>query len=307
MVPAPGSCETVDVDNRRLDRTASLTAQLNAAQRAAETLRPPARRLLDDPYSRHFVEHPALRAILAHPRSADVALRVADRMWGGLHAHIALRVRYADDACAAAISDGVDQLVLLGAGFDTTSLRRATAPVRVFEVDAPTTQARKRPVIERLLPPHRRHQTVWVPCDFEYDVLRERLLDSGFDPTGASLVIWLGVTPYLTRAAIDATLSDLAQICTPGSRLVVDYICAGVVAARTRWKSASRVARMVARRGEPYRSDFTEAGLNEMLTAHDFQPREHLSVSALLRRYDPANESRLASDDWLAIATALRS
>ncbi|SOJ55194.1 Putative S-adenosyl-L-methionine-dependent methyltransferase [Mycobacterium simulans] len=294
----------VDVANRRLDRTASLTAQLNAAQRAAETLRPPARRLLDDPYSRHFVEHPALRAILAHPRSADAALRVIDSVWGGLHAHIALRVRYADDACQAAISDGIDQLVLLGAGFDTTSLRRATAPVRVFEVDAPTTQAHKRPVIERLSPAH--CETVWVPCDFEHDVLRERLLDSGFDSARASLVIWLGVTPYLTRDAIDATLNDLAKVCVPGSRLVVDYICAGVVAARTPWKSASRVARMVARRGEPYRSDFTEAGLNEMLTAHDFQPREHLSVSALLGRYDPANESRLAADDWLAIATALR-
>lgn len=296
----------VDVANRRLDRTASLTAQLNAAQRAAETMRPPPRRLLDDPYSRHFVEHPALRAILTHPRSADAALRVVDWMWGGLHAHVALRVRYTDDACEAAIDEGIDQLVLLGAGFDTTSLRRAATPVRVFEVDAPTTQAHKRPVIDRLLAARDGHQTVWVPCDFEHDRLRDRLLGSGFEPGQPSLVIWLGVTPYLTRAAIDATLNDLALICAPGSRLIVDYICAGVVAARTPWKSASRVARMVARRGEPYRSDFTEAGLNEMLAAHDFQPREHLSVSALLRRYDPANESRLAADDWLAIATAMR-
>lgn len=299
--------EMVDVANRRLDRTASLTAQLNAAQRAAETLRPAARRLLDDPYSRHFVEHPALRAILAHPRSADAALRVVDRVWGGLHAHVALRVRYADDACQAAIDAGIDQLVLLGAGFDTTSLRRATASVTVFEVDAPTTQAHKRPVVERLSAARHSRQTVWVPCDFEQDGLCERLLDSGFDPARPSLVIWLGVTPYLTRAAIDATLGDLAEICAPGSRLIVDYICAGVVASQTPWKSAGRVARMVARRGEPYRSDFTESGLNEMLSAHDFQPREHLSVSALLRRYDPPNESRLATDDWLAIATAVRS
>src|SRR5690242_182102 len=146
MIPAPGVAE------RRLDRKPSLTAQANAAQRAAESMRPPDRRLLDDPYSRHFVEHPALRAMLAHPRAADAALRVFDRCWGGLHAHIVLRVRYADDACKAAINDGVDQLVLLGAGFDPTSMRVATAPVTVFEVDAPTTQAHKRPVIERLLP-----------------------------------------------------------------------------------------------------------------------------------------------------------
>lgn len=292
---------------RRLDRTASLTAQVNAAQRAAETLRPPGRRLLDDPYSRHFVQHRALRAILTRRRSADAALRVLDCLWGGLHAHITLRVRYADDACEAAISDGIDQLVLLGAGFDTTSLRRATTPVTIFEVDAPATQADKRPVIERLLPSQRNCQIVWVSCDFEENVLRERLLGSGFDPARASLIVWLGVTPYLTRGAIDATLADLAELGAPGSRLVVDYIHAGVVAARTRWTSAGRVARMVAQRGEPYRSDFTEAALDAMLTAHGFQPREHLTVSALLRRYDAANKSRLAADDWLSVASAQRN
>lgn len=292
--------------DRRLDRTASLTAQLNAAQRAAETLRPPGRRLIDDAYSRHFVEHPALRAVLAHPRVADAALRLIDCLWGGLHAHIMLRVRYADEAFEAALRDGIDQVVLLGAGFDTTALRRVSAQVRVFEVDAPTTQSRKRPVVERLLPSDRECEITWLSCDFEDDVLRERLIGGGFDPARPSLIVWLGVTPYLTRDAIDGTLADLDEICAPGSRLIVDYICAGVVAARTGWKSADRVARMVARRGEPYRSDFTEADLAAVLTDHHFEPGEHLTVSGLLDRYDPAGLSRLASDSWLAIATAHR-
>jgi len=289
--------------HRRLDRTASLTAQVNAAQRAAESMRPPDRRLLDDPQSRHFVEHPALRAVLSHPWSADAALRVFDRVWGGLHAHIALRVRYADDACAAAIAAGVDQLVLLGAGFDTSSLRIGDPAVTVFEVDAPTTQAHKRPVVERLAT---RNRTVWVPCDFEHDRLRDRLLGASFDPAGPSLVVWLGVSMYLTRDAIDATLADLAQLCAPGSRLVVDYIRDGVVAARTPWPGADRIARLVARRGEPYRSDFTGQGIDAVLTAHGFEPVEHLGVAALLNRYDPTNTSRLANDDWLAVATAIR-
>ncbi|CAM2934446.1 SAM-dependent methyltransferase [Mycobacterium intermedium] len=296
----------VAVADRRLDRTASLTAQLNAAQRAAETLRPPGRRLIDDPYSRHFVEHPALRAVLAHPRLADAALRGIDRLWGGLHAHIMLRVRYADDAFDAVIRDGIDQVVLLGAGFDTTSLRRGTTGVRVFEVDAPTTQAHKWPVVQRLLSARRECEITWVPCDFEHRVLRECLIGSGYDPSRPSLIIWLGVTPYLTRGAIDATLADLAEICAPGSRLVVDYIRAGVAAGRTPWKSADRVARMVARRGEPYRSDFTEAGFDAVLTDHLFKPREHLPVEGLLNRYDPARRSGLSGDSWLAVATAIR-
>ncbi|WP_205873420.1 class I SAM-dependent methyltransferase [Mycobacterium camsae] len=289
--------------HRRLDQTASLTAQVNAAQRAAESMRPPDRRLIDDPQSRYFVEHPALRAVLSHPWSADAALRVFDRVWGGLHAHIALRVRYADDAYAAAIQAGVDQLVLLGAGFDTSSLRIADAALTVFEVDAPATQAHKRPVVERLAS---HAQTVWVPCDFERDRLYDRLLDAGFDPARPSLISWLGVSMYLTHDAIDATLSDLTQLCAPGSRLVVDYIRDGVVAVRAPWPGANRITRLVARRGEPYRSDFTERELDAVLVAHGFQPAEHLGVAALLSRYDPTDKSKLAADDWLAVATAYR-
>jgi methyltransferase (TIGR00027 family) len=292
------------VTGRRLDRKASLTAQINAAQRAAETLLPPGRRLLDDPYSRHFVRHPALRAMVANRLTADAAIRLFDHLWGGLHAHIVLRVRYVDDICRAAISDGIDQLVLLGAGFDTTSLRSAGAPVTVFEVDAPTTQRDKRLVTEHL--PHN-CQTVWVPCDFEDDVLRERLLGSGFDPARRSVIVWIGVSPYLTARAIDQTLADLGALCAPGSCLVLDYIDADVAAARSRWKSARRVARVVARRGEPYRSGFTAADLDTLLAAHGFTSREHASVSALLRRYDPARVRRLADDDWLAIVSAQRA
>jgi methyltransferase (TIGR00027 family) len=291
------------VTGRRLDRKASLTAQINAAQRAAETLLPPGRRLLDDPYSRHFVRHPALRAMVAHRLAADAAIRVFDRLWGGLHAHIVLRVRYVDDLCRAAIDDGIDQVVLLGAGFDTTGLRAAGTPVTIFEVDAPTTQQDKRAITQPL--PHNR-RTVWVPCDFEDGVLRERLLGSGFDPARRSVIVWIGVSPYLTGHAIDQTLADLAALCAPGSHLVLDYIDADVPTASSRWGSARRVARLVERRGEPYRSGFSAASLDSLLAAHGFTSRDHATVSTLLRRYDPAHRRGLAGDDWLAIVRALR-
>lgn len=289
---------------RRLDREASLTAQINAAQRAAETLQPSSRRLLDDPYSRHFVSHPALRALLAHRLLAGGAVRVFDHLWGGLHAHIVLRVRYADDVSEAAIRDGIGQLVLLGAGFDATSLRRTGLPVTIFEVDAPATQADKRPVTERLS--RSLNRIVWVPCDFEQEALYKRLVASGFDPARPSVVVWLGVSPYLTARAIDNTLADVAALCAPGSRLIVDYVNADVVTATPRWKSARRVARVVARRGEPYRSGFTAADLDALLAAHDFKTREHVTVPTLLQRYDPNGARRLADDDWLGIASAER-
>lgn len=135
---------------RRLDRRASFTAQSCAARRAAETLQPPGRRVLDDPYSRYFVRDPFLRACLIHPLAARAFIGLLNYAFGaGGHIFTVLRVRYTDDVCEAAINDGVDQLVLLGAGFDTTTLRSpAHTLVKTFEVDAPTTQADKRAVVE---------------------------------------------------------------------------------------------------------------------------------------------------------------
>lgn len=292
---------------RRLNRTASLTAQINAAQRAAESMRSPQRRLLDDPWSRQFVGHPALRVLLAHRWIGDAALRAFDRRWGGLHAHIVLRARFTDDVCAAARRDGIDQLVLLGAGYDPTSLRQAHAAVTIFEVDAPTTQAGKRTTTERLLAaPHAGH-IVWVPCDLEQDVLRDRLAANGFDPQRRSLVIWLGVSMYLSADAIDATLGDLAALCAPGSRLVADYLDAAVVTADTPWASARRVARVVARRGEPYRSGFTAPEMAALLAEYGFRRRDQAGVAELLDRYDPTHVSGLAGDDWLGIVCAERT
>ncbi|ORA80757.1 SAM-dependent methyltransferase [Mycolicibacter kumamotonensis] len=292
---------------RRLTRTASLTAQVNAAQRAAETMRSPRRRLLDDPWSRHFVDHPALRAVLTNRWLAGAAVRVFDRQWGGLHAHIVLRARFTDDVCAAAVSDGIDQLVLLGAGFDTTSLRKARSSVTMFEVDAGTTQAAKRPTAERLLPAPRTGHIVWVPCDLEQDSLRDRLLAGGFAPQRRSLVVWLGVSMYLTAEAIEATLSDLAALCAPGSRLIADYIDTAVVTGESRSTGARRIARVVARRGEPYRSGFTLPGLDALLAAHGFGVRDHAGVAELLDRYDPTHTSGLAADDWLGVVCAERT
>jgi methyltransferase (TIGR00027 family) len=124
-------------------------------------------------------------------------------------------VRYSDDILDSAIKSGIDQIVVLGAGFDTIALGNTNNQARIFEVDAPTNQAVIRAVIDRRRLTGRYDQTTWVACDFEQYNLREALLDSGFDPARASLVIWIGVTAYLTQSAIDQTLARVSGVCPP--------------------------------------------------------------------------------------------
>lgn len=291
---------------RRLDRRASWTAQVCAAQRAAETLQPPDRRRLADPHAHFFVAHPALRAALTHPLAARAFIAILDRQSPGVHAFVVLRVRYIDEIISDAAENDIDQIVLLGAGFDTTSLRLGATPVTIFEVDTATTQTDKRLIAEPLLTPTTEVEVVWVPCDFEHDSLRERLLSGGFDPGRPSVVAWIGVTMFLTAEAIAATLADLSVLCAPGSRLVLDYVDADVVTGESRWPGARRVARTVARRGEPYRSGFVPADIETLLADYGFTGCEHARTPALTRRYAPSRSSTASSDDWLAITSAFR-
>ncbi len=75
-----------------------------------------------------------------------------DPSWGtsptrvGLRGHILVRSAFAEERLRDAVGRGVQQFVSLGAGYDTFAFRQAAwmHGVRVFEVDAPQTQADKR-------------------------------------------------------------------------------------------------------------------------------------------------------------------
>lgn len=290
---------------RRLDRAASLTAQTCAIQRAAESLQPPHRRLLYDPDSRLFTGRYA--ALLAKPAIARTILRALDGYLPGLHIYIVLRVRYTDDVLRQAISAGIDQIVLLGAGFDTTSLRTpiTDAGPSIFEVDAPTTQQEKRRLLQRA------HRAVdprvnWVSCDFESDRLPERMHQAGFDPSRPCLVVWIGVSVYLTRTAIEGTLADLNSICARGSLLVTDYGDPEIVAGTHPLVGARRTARLVRRRGEPWRTALSLTELTRALDVVGFNVQDHARVPELAKRYAPNGQPWCSTDDWLGVLTAER-
>jgi len=124
-----------------------------------------------------------------------------------------LRSRFAEDRLADAVTRGVSQYVILGAGLDTFAYRAtgALGTVRVFEVDTPESQSWKRRRLEELdvvIPP----TSVFVPCDFETQSVADAFARSSFDRDKPAFVSWLGVTQYLNRAAIGETLSWIAGL-----------------------------------------------------------------------------------------------
>jgi len=137
---------------------------------------------------------------------------------------LALRVAYLDRLVGLAVDRlNVRQVVILGAGYDTRAARLPRAGVTFYEVDHPATQASKR---ERLssLAGYPVENARYVTCNFEREDPIERLGANGFAASEPALVIWEGVVPYLSEAAVRATATRLASGLDPRSLVAFDFV-----------------------------------------------------------------------------------
>src|SRR5688500_10362248 len=105
--------------------TASRTAQYMALYRAMETLRSRRKRLFSDPYAITFLSMglKIITRLSAVPfLNRWIYGKVRERIPGAFSSGIA-RTKYIDDLLLQAVHNGVQQVLILGAGFDTRALR----------------------------------------------------------------------------------------------------------------------------------------------------------------------------------------
>ncbi len=159
-------------------------------------------------------------------RDASAREWVIDRMiTRALYGYLMARTAYFDRVCEIALGEGVPQLVLLGAGYDTRPYRfsRTVENARIFEVDSGPTQVRKREILAQAnvqIPPC----VSFVAVNFAKGNLEEALLRAGYNGELRTLFLWEGVTYYLTASAVDDTLHFVARHSHSGSTLCFDYI-----------------------------------------------------------------------------------
>jgi methyltransferase (TIGR00027 family) len=149
--------------------------------RALEDARPRGARLFADPYARAFLRAPLklVVSLAKIPGLLGPVRSFIDRRWPGTLSSGVARTRFIDDRVCAALSDGVEQLVLLGAGFDSRPYRLGGCErITVFEVDHPATLARRQQVLASL-----RGSCAWVrsvPIDFDRDRIETVLAAAGY-------------------------------------------------------------------------------------------------------------------------------
>ena len=289
-------------------RGPSRTAAYVALFRALETRLPPEKRLFSDPYAEGFLDRRlgAALAMARAPLGGGLVADYIDRTSPGARVSVIVRTRFIDEAMREALADGIGQVVILGAGFDTRAHRiEGAAGARVFEVDEPATLAEKRERIERLLGAPPAHVTP-VPVDFERDDLATALRSAGLDPGARALFIWEGVASYLSAEAVDGTLRALAGLGAPGSLLVFTYLDRAGLEDGAKLRGAKGTIGAVRRAGEPFRFGLDPAELGAYLAERGLELREEVSTAELAERYLHPRGRRPVASEFFRLAVAVR-
>jgi methyltransferase (TIGR00027 family) len=264
------------------DAKPSRTAQRVAMRRAAH-------QLLDDP--KVFDDPLAVAIAGAESEPPTDAQQPYAR---SLRAFLVVRSRYAEDQLARAVERGIRQYVVLGAGLDTFAYRNPyrSFGLRVFEVDHPATQEWKRAQLRAAgiaIP----EQMTFAAVDFERQSLEDGLLQAGFSKQQPALFSWLGVTPYLSRPAFDATMGFIARR-PAGSGVVFDYAVERSLLSPMQRLALDALAARVARAGEPFQLFFHPAALASDLARLGFRNIEDLNCDQINARYFAGRADGLA-------------
>ncbi len=142
----------------------------------------------------------------------------------GIYLYQVMRKRYIESVARSHVLPNVSQLIVLGAGFDTLSLRIGSSRVgmTVIEVDHPASRAAKLEAIGRFN--FSTGPCVFVDSDIDRDGIAESLARCPeYDPNAPTLFVAEGLTMYLQESRV----RDLFEFVSGGSsesRILFTYM-----------------------------------------------------------------------------------
>lgn len=213
----------------------------------------------------------------------------------GIVRFIDVRTQLFDDEVRAAIADGITQVVIIAAGYDTRAYRLAAPGVRFYEVDMPHASEKKQELVRELLPAKEGFsRPEFVGADLSKVKLADALSTTSFDPTRRALFIAEGLVYYLPPAAVQQLFTCIAEGSVPGSRLMIDFLNLSTLDGRKWHPGFETMMVSVWNKGEVMRSGIEEdpAAVGELLQGFGFQTREVLTAKDLVGRYMPHAEWR---------------
>jgi methyltransferase (TIGR00027 family) len=193
-------------------------------------------RILFDPYAVNFLPSPwsKIKIFLQHDNKHGTSLAyrignmVADFVGScrAIGKNVALRHRHIDDRLKSAYEDGIRQVIILGAGYDSRAHRLNYPGLRFIEIDHPETQRSKIEVLERQCE-GLNEDVSYLSVDFMGN-WEKQVADSGLIKPERSFIIWEGVSYYLSESAVEYALEKIRKFCSRGSILIFDAYPEGI-------------------------------------------------------------------------------
>lgn len=203
------------------------TAFLAATVRLIEQYQPKELRLFDDPVIKNFFSKIFLFQ-MKFKILRNIEIMLSEFTTKGAFGALLCRTKYFDDSLKAAMADGIDQLVILGAGLDTRPYRiSGMNDMTVVEVDLPIMQHIKKEKIKRFLGALPLN-IAFISIDFNRQMLDEVLNIPELDFSKPIFFIWEGVTPYISEEAVKNTLGFISKA-SSGSVVVFSYVLKRVI------------------------------------------------------------------------------
>lgn len=285
---------------------ASRTALGTAAGRAIESHRAQSERLFEDRLAHGLLPTflKVMVKLLTLPGIGPTLLAQRERQFPGIMGNLLCRTRFIDDTLRDALREGLDQVVILGAGLDTRAYRiPGIDEARVFEVDHPATQAWKCRRLERVLGELPSH-VAFVPIDFDRQRLVEVMKDADFRADARTFFVWEGVTQYISPGAVDATLRYVSRSTRSGISIVFTYIDRRVVEGSLCSEVGGELMRSLERQGEPWIFGIVPAELEQYLAERNLELVENVGALEYRRRYlDPVGRKmNLFEGELIAVA-----
>jgi methyltransferase (TIGR00027 family) len=261
------------------ENQASSTAMSVAIVRAAHQLVDDEPRILEDPVVLRLIGPESMEAI-----RADAGLR-GNTGAAAFRGHIILRNRYAEDCLMDSVERGIQQYVLLGAGYDTFAYRRPdwAKSLRIFEVDHPASQVAKRELLASAgieLPAN----LCFAPVNFENESLRDGLRRAGLDFAQPAFFSCLGVLVYLDEKSVTALFEFVGSM-PAGSEMVFTFSQPSAALDARELEIRAKINSTVNEMGEPWRSYFGPERLRAKLMHSGFTDVSFLTPAAAEERY----------------------
>jgi len=284
------------------------TAEAMAAARAIGAQLYRSEQILDDPYAPRFLgaRYAALYRAIRRLGSERLNLGLAslyDWLLPGAIGWVLTRHRYIDDVIDGAVGQGVQQVVFVGAGYDSRAFRQeALARTAVLEIDHPATQARKQKILREMfgeLPTRVRY----LSLDATRGDLRQ-LPQHGFARGGRALFVLEGFIWYMPPEVAKSILAAIVEIAAPGSQVVFDYILPSVVDGSCGLEGAQKHRAYCARRGEPILFGVVPEELPAYLGAIGLRLVGDVGADELAARYTRGSRRPIKIYPFLRIATA---